>query len=73
MDNHNFDKPRLNTSEGASYLGVAVFTLRRSRTTGTLLGNPAPTYRKIGRSVLYERETLSAWVEQFDEQENTAA
>ena len=64
---------RLDTHAGAAFLGCADATLRKSRVTGTLLGRPAPAYRKVGRKVLYDRETLIAWLEQFEPQRSTAA
>jgi len=66
-------QPRLNTHESAKELGFASITLRMSRVTGTLAGCPAPTYRKIGRKVVYDRVVLSEWLEQFANQPNTAA
>lgn len=69
---YNFDKPNLDTIEGAAFLNCSPYTLRRSRTTGLLLGVSAPAYKKRGRSVTYLRETLEAWEAQFKEQRNTA-
>ncbi|MCP5347952.1 MAG: helix-turn-helix domain-containing protein [Gammaproteobacteria bacterium] len=68
----DFDKPRFGSKEAAAFLGVAEYTLRRSRTIGKLLGRPAPAYRKIGGKVLYERSTLSEWLDASPEQLHTA-
>jgi hypothetical protein len=65
--------PRLNSHESAKELGFASTTLRMSRVTGTLAGCPAPTYRKIGRKVVYDRVVIDEWLAQFSNQPNTAA
>lgn len=62
----------LNSHKAAEYIGVAEYTLRRSRTAGILLGKEAPSYRKMGRKVIYELETLQNWRNQFEPQTNTA-
>ena len=70
----NFSKPRFDTNEAAQYLGnCSPYTLRRSRTTGLLFGLPAPTFKKRGRTVVYEREVLDAFNSQFAELSNTSA
>ncbi len=66
-------KPRLDTHEGAFHISLASNTLRASRTSGVLCGVPAPTYRKIGRKVIYDRVVLDEWLEQFANQPNTAS
>lgn len=65
-------QPRLDTHESAKELGFASITLRMSRVTGVLAGVPAPTYRKLGRKVVYDRVILDQWLEQFANQSNTA-
>lgn len=64
--------PRLNNSESADFLCFSPTTLKLSRVTGTLAGVPAPTYRKLGRKVVYDRAVLEQWVNQFEQQSNTA-
>jgi hypothetical protein len=61
-----------NTHECGDALGFASSTIRMSRVTGVLAGVPAPTYRKIGRKVVYDRVILDQWLEQFANQSNTA-
>ena len=49
------------------------YTLRRSRSTGLLLGVPAPAYLKIGSRVCYERDVIDAWIDKYAvRQENTS-
>ena len=50
--------PLLNENEAAALLGLAVATLRRWRSDGR-----GPRFTKLGDSVRYERESLSAFVE----------
>lgn len=69
---YNFSNPLFDDHEGAAFIGCAPFTLRRSRTTGTLFGVKAPAYIKMGRIVRYKRVTLEEWVSQFPERQNTA-
>jgi len=63
----------MDTNEAAYYLGFAPYTLRRARTTGKLAGVPPPKYRRVGRrKIIYERQWLDDWIEQFQPQINTA-
>ena len=62
----------LDTHESAHHIGLASNTLRVSRVSGMLCGVPAPTYRKIGRKVVYDRVVLDQWLGQFVNQSNTA-
>ncbi len=66
-------QPHLDTHESAYYIGLASSTLRLSRVSGIVCGVPAPTYRKLGRKVVYDRAVLDKWLEQFANQPNTAA
>ena len=66
-------QPHLDTHESAYHIGLASNTVRISRVSGTLCGVPAPTYRKIGRKVVYDRVVLNEWLEQFANQQNTAS
>jgi len=68
----NFEKPRFDDHEAAAFIGCSAYTLKRSRTTGTLLGVKAPNYLKLTRMVRYERATLEEWLSQFPEYQNTA-
>jgi hypothetical protein len=63
---------KMPTNEAAEYLGFAPFTLRRARTTGKLAGVPPPKYRRMGRKIVYEKQWLDEWLEQFQPQMNTA-
>ncbi len=51
--------------EAAGFIGVAPSTMKQSRSTGLLLGKPAPKYSKRGRLVRYRNKTLRKWVRQF--------
>lgn len=66
------NKPYLNDYEAAAFLNVSPFTLRKSRTTGVLLGKPAPKHRKRGRKVDTSRAECEKYNAQFPEFENTA-
>lgn len=72
LSQFNFNKPRFDDHEAAAFIGCAAFTLKRSRTTGTLLGVAAPNHIKMGRMVRYEKTTLEKWLSQFPEYQNTA-
>lgn len=50
--------PLLNPTEAATYLGLAVHTLRVWRTRGE-----GPTYIKVGAAVRYRRTDLDAWLD----------
>lgn len=63
----------VDTHQCSTLLGFAASTIRISRVTGTLAGFAAPTYRKIGRKVVYDRVVLDEWLTQFSNQQNTAA
>ena len=63
----------ISTRNAAELLGVAAYTLKRSRCTGVLLGHRAPTYRKLGRMVRYDQKVIEDWVAQFELRSNTAA
>ena len=70
---NNYHQPRLDTHNAAKIIGFASTTLRISRVTGILAGVPAPAYRKIGRKVVYDRVVLDEWLNQFENQNNTAS
>ena len=61
------------THEAARYLGVTMAKLRNSRYTGELYKNvPTPRYHKVGRSVMYRKATLDAWLASLPEFASTA-
>lgn len=61
-------KPLLNDKEAAEFLGYNHLTLKNSRHTGVLAGVEAPGFCKIGkRTVRYKFETLTRWLDQFEE------
>ena len=72
MNYSDTNKPRFDTAEAAEFICCATVTLKISRVTGILLGVPAPAYRKLGRKVVYDRDTLQAWIDQFGTQTSTA-
>lgn len=57
----------LGEKQASLYLGLEPATLKTSRSTGTLMGSPAPAWLKFGRTVRYKRETLEAWAKQYGE------
>jgi len=63
----------LDTHESAHHIGLASSTMRASRVSGILCGVPSPTYRKLGRKVIYDRVVLDEWLSQFANQSNTSA
>jgi hypothetical protein len=73
LNHSNNLSPHCDTHGAAFRLGFGSSTMRVSRVTGTLAGVPAPTYRKIGRKVVYDRIVLDKWMEQFANQQNTTA
>jgi hypothetical protein len=60
------------SAAAAVELGCANNTLRKSRSTGTLFGRPAPQFIKRGYHVFYKKPTLQKFNDQFHEQANTA-
>jgi len=58
----------LTSAQAAEFLRYSMHTLKLSRHTGILAGVDAPSYKKLGRRVLYEIATLEMWLEQFPEQ-----
>lgn len=70
---NNSQKDILITSkQAAEALGYSEYTLRLSRTTGTLAGVQAPAFVKLGRSVRYKQSDLNNWQAQFSTFTNTA-
>lgn len=62
----------LKTSEAAQHLGFSEKTLANSRYTGLLGGVKAPSYKKLGRTIRYEKTSLQQWLSQFKDQTSTS-
>ena len=56
-------QPLLRSKEVANLLSISEELLRKSRSTGYLLGRPAPTHCKLGRSVRYKLDDLNEWID----------
>ncbi len=61
----------LSSNSAANYLGYSTATLRNARHTGTLAGVQAPTYKKVGTSIRYDKDVLDTWLGQFNNLVNT--
>lgn len=66
------DQYLLNSEQASKYLGVQTNTLKQSRHTGILLGEVAPRYLKMGRSIRYKLSSLLEFRRQFLEYRNTS-
>ncbi|MDK2765456.1 MAG: helix-turn-helix domain-containing protein [Alteromonas macleodii] len=55
--------PFITSKEVARYLAINENNVRRSRSEGVLLGNPAPPHYKMGHVVRYREEDVRAWAE----------
>ena len=55
----------------ANYLGYSTATLRNSRHTGVLAGVKPPVYKKMGKSIRYDKDVLDTWLAQFNDLTNT--
>jgi predicted DNA-binding transcriptional regulator AlpA len=55
--------PILKTKEVANLLGIHEANLRKSRSTGYLLGLQAPPHLKLGYVVRYKSEDIISWLE----------
>ena len=62
----------LNSEQAAKFLGIQATTLKQSRHTGVLLGEPAPPFLKMGRSTRYRMSSLLEFRDQFSEYRNTS-
>ena len=60
------------TQDAARLIGAAPSSLKQSRYTGVLFGQPAPTFIKMGRSTRYKLSVLLEFVDQFPEYINTS-
>lgn len=65
------DSKILDSKEAAQYLCVSEISIRNSRITGLLGGIKAPSFRKIGRKVIYMKLDLDMWIEGLPSYENT--
>lgn len=68
----NQSKEIFTSQQAAGYLEYSEYTLRLSRSTGTLAGVQAPPFFKLGRSVRYKKSDLDNWLAQFETFTNTA-
>lgn len=62
----------LTSEQAAKFLGIQPTTLKQSRYTGILLGEPAPPFIKMGRSTRYKLSVLLEFRDQFPEYRNTS-
>lgn len=65
-ENKTFD-----SKQAAQYLCVSEISIRNSRITGLLGGIKAPSFRKIGRKVIYLKSDLDSWLDDLPSFENT--
>jgi len=63
---------QLDVKQAANYLGFSRSTLNNARYSGLLGGVKAPKFKKLGKSIRYERASLDAWLAQFQEQTSTS-
>ncbi len=62
---HNYPPARgLNTAASANYIGFSEAFLRKARRGKTQASGPK--YRRIGNRVVYLREDLDAFLDQYD-------
>lgn len=52
-------RDNLRSSQAADFLGLSASTLAKKRVSGT-----GPRYGKLGRTVVYRRSDLEAWVQE---------
>ena len=72
MNQENLEE-LLTTTQAARLLGAAPSSLKQSRTTGTLFGQAAPPFLKLGRrSTRYKLSALIEFRDQFPEYNNTS-
>ncbi len=55
---------QLTSIEVASMLKLHPMTVNASRRTGRLLGRDAPKFKKIGKTVRYNKSDIEAWLEE---------
>jgi hypothetical protein len=72
MNQENLEE-LLTTTQAARLLGAAPSSLKQSRTIGTLFGQAAPPFLKLGqRSIRYKLSALIEFRDQFPEYNNTS-
>lgn len=69
---HAVDVRGLKSLDADKYQGFPPGTHKLARHTGTLYGQEPPPFLKIGRSVLYLKEDLDTWLNQFKKYSNVA-
>ncbi len=63
----------LSEHDAAQRLGCTQKTLKSSRHTGILYGEPTPRFVKLGaKKVMYRSGTIEHWLSQFAERANTS-
>lgn len=65
-------KPTFCTKQAANYLSISEISLRASRSSGLLGGQKAPSFRKIGRKVIYLKSELDEWIKSLPTYINTS-
>jgi hypothetical protein len=56
----------------AEYIGVSPNSMKISRRTGELCCQPAPSYKKMERKVIYLHSVLDQWLDELPGYKNTA-
>jgi len=59
----NLTNELITSKEFARYLGIHEHNVRKSRSTGVLLGNNPPPYYKLGHRVRYKISEIKEWIE----------
>ena len=59
----NLTNELITSKEFARYLGIHEDNVRKSRSTGILLGGNPPPYYKIGHRVRYKISDVKLWIE----------
>ena len=61
-------KGLLTSTQAAEYLGYSEYTLRKSRSTGSLCGHKTPVFIKLGtKSIRYKQPDLDEWITKVSE------
>ena len=58
-------KRGFSVKEAAHYCGVSVELLNQARSKGEVNGIQGPDFYKIGKKVLYTKESLDSWIDSF--------
>jgi len=65
---YSLDNISMSTKEAAKYLGFSIQYLKQLRCSHQLIDNKlcaGPAYYKVGRKVIYRKNDLDIWFEQF--------